>query len=212
MEWCRQAVFSRHYPFSEISLVTVRNEVAKVMFLQACVCPQGGEYLTRYTPPVDQVHPPVDQVHTPPWDQVHPLGPGTPPGTRYTPLGPCTLPGPGTPPRTRYTPKDQVHSSRTSRYTPPRDTATAADGTHPTGMHFCTILNHSNIKYKLFHNRKVNFFFDVMQILFAHTESYIRLNGQFTDNLQLQHVFLSLPAKPSSSRECHLNRKSLNFN
>ena len=23
-------------------LVTVRNEVAKVMFLQACVCPQGG--------------------------------------------------------------------------------------------------------------------------------------------------------------------------
>ena len=49
-------------------LVTVRNEVAKVMFLQACVCPRG-EYLTRHTPR----------------DQVHPPGPGTPPGTRYPP-------------------------------------------------------------------------------------------------------------------------------
>ena len=24
------------------TIITVRNEVAKVMFLQACVCPQGG--------------------------------------------------------------------------------------------------------------------------------------------------------------------------
>ena len=94
----------------------------------------GGGYLTRYppgpgTPPWDQVHPrtryttpgpgtphPPDQVH--PWDQVHPPRDQVhPPRTRYTP------PGPGTP-RTRYTP-------------PPRDTATAADGTHPTGMHSC---------------------------------------------------------------------------
>ena len=37
-----------------------------------------------------------------------------PPGTRYTP------PGPGIPPR-------QVH--------PSQQTATVADGTHPTGMH-----------------------------------------------------------------------------
>ena len=49
-------------------------------------------------------------------DQVHPLGPGTPPGTRYTPrtryipLGPGTPQdqvhptGPGTPPKARYTP------------------------------------------------------------------------------------------------------------
>ena len=61
----------------ECFLVTVRNKVAKVMFLRACVCPQevGG------VP-----------------DQVHPPGPGTPPGTRYTPS-----PRPGTPPG-RYTP------------------------------------------------------------------------------------------------------------
>ena len=89
------------------------------MFLQASVCPQGGEYLTKYTPP-DQVHPPTpgtpsqtrytpqDQVHPPdqvhPQDQVHPPRPGTPPKTRYTsqdqvhPPGPGTLPRPGTPP------------------------------------------------------------------------------------------------------------------
>ena len=62
---------------------------------------------TRYIPPRTRYTP--NQVH--PQDQVHPLGPGTPPQTRYTP------PRPGTPPGTRYT---------------PRDTATAADGTHPT--------------------------------------------------------------------------------
>ena len=27
---------------SDCIFITVRNEVAKVMFLQACVCPQGG--------------------------------------------------------------------------------------------------------------------------------------------------------------------------
>ena len=51
--------------------ITIRNEVAKVMFLQACVCPRGG-------------------------------------GERVP---------------------DQAHH--------PRDTATAADGTHPAGMHSC---------------------------------------------------------------------------
>ena len=47
---------------------------------------------------------------TPP-DQVHPLGPGTPPGQ----VNPPPPPGPGT----------------------PQQTATVADGTHPTGMHSC---------------------------------------------------------------------------
>ena len=59
------------------------------MFLQACVIlfTGVGEYLGRYPPPPDQVHP--SGPGTPPWrvpppDQVPP-GPGTPPG-RYTPL------------------------------------------------------------------------------------------------------------------------------
>ena len=73
-------------------------------------------------PPPDQVHPPREQVH--PLDQVHP------PRTRYTPPGPGTPPSPQTryPPRTRYTPH-------------PPDTATAAGGMHPTGMHSCLYFN-----------------------------------------------------------------------
>ena len=116
------------------------------MFLQACVCPHGGgEYLTRYTP--------QDQVHHP--GPGAPLGPGTPPmagtppsGTRYTPLQVQPPrdqvhpppPGPGTPPGTRYT--------------PPGDTATAADVTHPTGMHSCSAYNWIFIFLKA---TKVNF-------------------------------------------------------
>ena len=96
-------------------LITVRNEVAKVMFLQACVCPQGGSTWPgippgRYTPPAGTPpgrYTPPDQVpprQVPPQDQVHPPRqvppwaglprPGTPPpGTRYT------TPRAGAPPR-----------------------------------------------------------------------------------------------------------------
>ena len=71
---------------------TVRNELAKVMFLQACVCPHrgsggvfsGGECL---------------------------LSGGSAPGGDGIPA--CT------------------------EADPPGETATAADGTHPTGMHSC---------------------------------------------------------------------------
>ena len=83
-------------------------------------------------------------------DQVHPLGPGTTPWTRYTPLGPGTPPdqvhpldqvhppgpgthppdqvhppGPGTPPRTRYTPQ--------TRYTPLDQVHPPPDQVHPPG-------------------------------------------------------------------------------
>ena len=105
-------------------IFTICNEVVKVMFLHLSVCPQG-EYLCRY-----------------------PLGPGTPPRTRYTPLGP------GTPlPRTRYTPlgryspgpgafpQDQVHphplgpsTSPMTRYTPHlRPVTPPWDQVHPKG-------------------------------------------------------------------------------
>ena len=94
-----------NYILTVSNIFTVRNEVPKVMFLQACVCPRGGvpdqvhpPPRTRYTP---QTRYPRDQVQ--PRDQVYPPRPGAPPGTRYT----------------------------------PRDTATAADGAHPTGMHSC---------------------------------------------------------------------------
>ena len=102
---------------------------------------------------------------TPPWDQVHPPRPGTPPGTRYTPPGTRYPPsGTRSPPWTRYPPSwdqvhpswDQVHPSWDqvhppgTRYTPrdqvhpppeqqPPEYGQRSAGTHPTGMHSCSI-------------------------------------------------------------------------
>ena len=96
------------------------------MFLLVSVCPQGESTWAGTPPrpgnppraryPQDQVHPlgpgtPPDQVPPgpgSPQDQVHPLGPGTPrPGTPPDQVHP---PGPDTPPR--YIPPDQVHPPR----------------------------------------------------------------------------------------------------
>ena len=72
-----------------LRLITVRNEVAKVMCLQASVCPQGeGVCLSAC------------------WD----------------------IPREQTPPRA-----DPPRGAD-----PPGETATAADSTHPTGMHSCS--------------------------------------------------------------------------
>ena len=84
-----------------------------------------------------QVQPP-DQVHplgpgTPPWDQVHPP---TPAGTRYTPPGSGTPPdqvhppGPGTPP-----PQDQVQPPL-GPGTPPSTRYTPQDQLHPPGTRY----------------------------------------------------------------------------
>ena len=112
------------------------NEVwGKVISLQASVCPQGGEYLTRYTPPG-----PV----TPPWEQTPPqsrhllLGPGAPPWAD-TPLWPGTPPradtphppGPGTPPGPGAPPGADTHLEQTlpgTRYTP--------QSRHPPGTRY----------------------------------------------------------------------------
>ena len=137
-----------------------------------------GEYLTRYLPP--SRHPPKtrytpwsrhlpDQVHHPPWDQVHTPGTrctprdqvppesGTPPGTRYTPQSRHTPPRPGTPPRTRYIPLGPGTPLRT-RYTPlgpgtpPRAEHAGrygqhVGGPHPTGMQSCLHLQSFQINF-----------------------------------------------------------------
>ena len=73
---------------SQFLLVTGRNEVvAKVMFLQVCVCPQGGGCLPQC---MLGCHPPGTR-QTPP-------GPGRPPGTRQTPWDLADPPRPGRPP------------------------------------------------------------------------------------------------------------------
>ena len=62
--------------YLRLTLFTVRNEVAKVMFLHLCVCPQGGSASvhTGYPPPPKQV--PSPESRYPP-EQVPP-----PPGSR----------------------------------------------------------------------------------------------------------------------------------
>ena len=75
------------------------------------------------TTPPDQA-PPLEQAppdQAPPWSR-HPRDQATPLGTRH-PLGPDT-------PGTRHPPGPGT----------PQQTATIADGTHPTGMHSCYII------------------------------------------------------------------------
>ena len=119
--------------------VTGHNEVvAKVMFLQVCVCPQEGRgclpqcMLGCQTLPDQADHPPrpgrpsQDQAD-PPWTrQTPPWTRQTTPPTRQTPLTRQT-------PWTRQTPPwDQAD------YPPGKQTPAyglRAAGTHPTGMH-----------------------------------------------------------------------------
>ena len=97
-----------------IIIFTVRNEVAKVMFLHVCVCPQRGS--TWASTPRDQVHPPGPGTsHRTRYTTYPPGTRCTHPGTRYTPPWPGTPrdqvhpPGPGTPPPwTRYTPRRRL--------------------------------------------------------------------------------------------------------
>ena len=133
--------FSFRYIKSTQFVITARNEVgARLCFYRRLwFCPQGGSTWPG-APPWDQVHPPGPGTPprtrytpsgpgTPPWDQLHP------PGTRYTPRdqvhppGPGAPLGPGAPPGTRYTPLDQVHSPRT-RY-PPRPGTPPRAQVHP---------------------------------------------------------------------------------
>ena len=59
----------------QVSIFTVRNEVAKVRFLHLSVCPQGGglpQCMLGYPPPGEgtrrqQTPPPLEQ--TPPWEE-----------------------------------------------------------------------------------------------------------------------------------------------
>ena len=96
---------------SLMPIVTVRNEVAKVMFLQACVCPQGEVCSGGCLLPGGLL-----------------LGVSVPGGVCSqgvsAPSGVGLLPG-------------ELVSQHALTQTPPGETAAAADGTHPTGMHSC---------------------------------------------------------------------------
>ena len=134
-----------------IFVFTGRNEVAKVMFLQASVCPQGGGGVCLSacwdTTPPGSRHP---LEWTPPPGSRHPL-----PGSRHTPQSrhpsrADTPPLEQTPPQSRHPPRADT----------PRDTATAADGTHPTGMHSCFINIRSELTW-YYQNGASNIYPDV---------------------------------------------------
>ena len=126
----------------ECILVTGHNEVvAKVMFLQVCVCPQGGRvsasvhagmpYPPGWRPP---------QMENPPGWRT-PLGWRIPPRWRTPPLDGEHPPGMENPPWMENPP-----GWRTPRMEnpPPGKQTTAyclrAAGTHPTGMHSCSLI------------------------------------------------------------------------
>ena len=120
-------------PIVNYSIFTVRNSsCGKVMFSQASVClSTGGRGGVQ---PLGQNHLPAR--HTPPWTDT----PGhTPPRQTHTPLARHPPPGdtPGQNPTQADTPVGR-HPHPTLPLPPPRQTATALDGTHPTGIHSCT--------------------------------------------------------------------------
>ena len=112
-------------------IVTGRNEVvAKVMFLQVCVCPQGGGCLPQCMLGCQPPRPgtPPDQADAPRTRQ-------TPPRTRQTPLTRQTPPDQADPPGPgRPTPRDQADPP--GKQTPAYGLREA--GMHPTGMHSCS--------------------------------------------------------------------------
>ena len=112
---------AKFIPRGEVLYLLSATKLRRLCFytcLSVILFTGGGGYLGRYTPR-DQVHPPGSGS---PW-QVHPPGPGT------TPQDQVHTPRDQVHPPSRYTPQDQVH--------PLQQTATVADGTHPTGMHSC---------------------------------------------------------------------------
>ena len=100
-------------------LITVRNEVAKVMFSQACVCRRGGAWSQGDA-----------------WSRGEGLVPGglVPGGVCSRGSGPGGVGGSG--PRGSLVPGG-VGIPACTEADPLGEMATAADGTHPTGMHSC---------------------------------------------------------------------------
>ena len=96
-------VFQPGFPNNRDRIITARKRSLVQGNICTCLsfCSQGG-VPDQVHPPRDQVHPPPsDQPGTTPQDQVHPQtmirytppGPGTPPWDQVHPPGPSTPPG-----------------------------------------------------------------------------------------------------------------------
>ena len=127
-------------------IFTVRNEVAKVMFLHLSLSPQGG------SPSVHAGIPPPPTLlryQTPPGpDQTPKEQPPPKEGSSSVHAGiPPPRPPSGTrpdPPRSSP-PREQAPPSPPGPDTPLQQTATVAHGTHPSGMHFVKGTNATSI-------------------------------------------------------------------
>ena len=93
-----KANFTQTIIIIDLTLITVRNEVAKVIFSQACVFPQGGGGLPQCMmgckPPSPDIPlgPDIPQKQTPPRSR-HPLLTGADPPEQISPPG-AELPPP----------------------------------------------------------------------------------------------------------------------
>ena len=107
------------------------------MFLQACVCAHGGGVCLSAcwdTTPPGSRHPPGGDT---------PLGADTP--LKQTPPEQTLPQSRHPPPEQTWPPKSRPPGADTPP--PPGETATAADGTHPTRMHSCFSCGFRQILY-----------------------------------------------------------------
>ena len=137
-------------------IVTVLNEVAKVMFLQVCVCPQGrGWYPSmscRWYPSMPCSRSPGRWYPNMPCRWYPSMPCSRSPGRwypnmpcRWYPSMPCSrspgwclLPGGGVPAPGGVLLLGRGACSQGVRHRPPgQQTTTVADGRHPTGTHSC---------------------------------------------------------------------------
>ena len=139
------------------------TKLRRLCFLYLSVCPQGGVSASVHA----GIPPPPPGAGTP-------LGAGTPqsrhPRRAGTPQS--------RPPGTRHPP---------SRH-PPQQTATVADGTHPTGMHSCFLKFQSS------------FLREVAWVLHEWNEGFVIISIQFTSLVDVNH---SNDIYPVFLNKCH---------
>ena len=138
------------YLYVRLTFITGRNEVvAKVMFYRCVSVHRGGGgrvsasvHAGMPDPPPDQTGPPGSGRHPP--DQADPPGSARHPPDQADPPGPARPPRQGRPPRTSQTPPGQADYPPDKADPPGKQTpaySLRAAGTHPTGMHSCSLCN-----------------------------------------------------------------------
>ena len=171
----------KHWSFLEegsYQFLPSATKLRRLCFYRRLVCPQGGGGVCLSADPTWQQTPPWEQ--TPPWSRPppgsrHPPGADTPksrhpPISRHPPAADIPLgsrhpsgsrhppaadtPPEQTPPRTRHPPGTRH----------PPEMATAADGTHPTGMYSCFQCRSATATHQNLNS---------IQIVFANVKCYI---------------------------------------